>query len=183
MYSLIEKSIIARLSDRIDGVRLEAYPDQPKELGKPTPSARILIGYQGSSFTSLSEDPRNFSMEETLTYELTFEVKGLRTHRGAYPLLDVAKNALMGYVPAIGQFRPVRPKAIAFKGVTEGIWYYSMTISLSVVIPQTLTELTDPGATIPANFVIEAGLWRSKVDRLLTETILDTEFNLYEGDG
>lgn len=180
LYAAVEAALVSRL-DSLRGLRVQAYPDDAKQLGKATPSARILVGYQSSAFRVISEAP--MTEEETLTYEITLEMKGLRTHSGAYPYLSQIKTLLNGFMPISGNLRPLRLRSIGFKGVENGLWYYAMSLSLPVVIvagQEDYTPMTPlPRPTDPTDIQILSGVWRSQTDRLQEpqSTVLDREFS------
>lgn len=187
LYEMVEQAILNRLSVLV-GLRVEAYPDDAKELGRATPVARILVGYQSSSFRVVAENP--VCVEETLTFEITLALKGLRTHNGAYLFLSQIKMLLMGFVPVAGDVRPMRPRSISFKSAQNGIWIYSMGFILPVMITAPRLGVNTPTVEpvspinqenlIPpdAKIQVKTGIWRGLSDRLLEANVLDRLFEI-----
>ena len=192
LYEMAERAIIDRLQV-LNEIRIEGYPDDSKQLGRATPTARILVGYQSSTFRVVSEEP--VTVEETLTFEITLALKGLRTYQGAYPFLSQIKMLLIGFVPVRGDVRPMRPRSVAFKNAQDGIWFYSMSFIFPVMltsprigsytpIPTPVFEPVfpiTPGDGInlippDAQVQIKTGLWRSTVGHLKDEKTLDRLF-------
>lgn len=190
LYSTVETAIIARLSPLI-GLKVEGFPDDAKELGRAQPLARILVGYQSSSFRVVCEDP--VCVEETLTFEVTLAVKGLRTHQGAYLFLSQIKMLLIGFIPVIGDVRPMRPRSISYKSVQNGIWFYSMSFILPVMLStprvgsytptEPIVEPVKPvgGVNVlppDVQIQIDAGIWRGAVGQVVEASTLDRLFSI-----
>jgi hypothetical protein len=128
----IEQAIINRLEPLIQqNLKVVGFPDNPKELGHPVGIGQILVGYKKEGLTV----PQTFVasapiiQDWVLSFELSLQLKNLRSHTGAYPVMGTIRNLLTGYKPPVIQ-KPLYQSEGGFVSVNEGIWYYSMIFSL-----------------------------------------------------
>jgi hypothetical protein len=128
MIAEIEESILQRLQLLNDGgLRIAGFPDNPQESGRSMPNGQVLVGYKKESL-----EPPNTFIEDTpviqkwtLEYEISVQLKNLRSHTGAYPVMDEIKELLTGFRPSpINQ--PLYQIQGGFVDMKDGIWYYSM---------------------------------------------------------
>ena len=186
-YVIIENAL-ATLLDELDGVKVRPYPDDAKELGRATVHTQIIFGYTRSTFTVVQESsPPNSSlvMDETANYEFTLKMKGLRTHQGCLPYLSAIKHKILGFYPIRAKHvRPFRPVTAGFKDVDEAIWYYSMTCACSFRITEGQQDYSEiqPKVTLPKEFVIKGGIWRSSPGTFdKVNSHLDTKLEFPQG--
>jgi hypothetical protein len=170
----IERHLATLLPKQQFRSKVRAFPEDLKELHRPVPQGSVLVGYKRSSYSVIEDSP--LIVEELALFDITIYIKGLRTHQGAYPLLDEICFLLMGWQS--GCHQQVRPAYVSdrrFLDVdTEQIWSYSitLTIPLKVIAGQRFefTPLNPEGEPdIWADFdnlTINIGLWRSPVERL-----------------
>jgi hypothetical protein len=64
MLSQIESAITAHLTEALQqaglnnrGVKLHAFPDNAAELGRVQQRVQVLVGYKGSTFADVGEEP------------------------------------------------------------------------------------------------------------------------------
>ena len=182
MLSQIEASITAHLTEALQqaglnnrGVKLHAFPDNAAELGRVQQRVQVLVGYKGASFADTGEEPIQQTM--LMSWEVSIQVANLRTHTGAYPLLDIIREAMTGFIPIAGPVRAMRPRSERFADLDQGIWYYVMEFVLPVSWPAEFAEL-DPGLPEGWEFSgVEVGLWRSLIGGVADpdRSILDVE--------
>jgi len=159
-------------------LRLRAFPDNPRELGLPTPRGQILVGYKRSSFRKMGDFP--LSMEMLSEWEISLQLMNLRTHTGVYPLLDLLRTSLLGFVPLAGMDRGMYPTSEAFSDLDEGTWYYTQSWIAPLMLPreyEVIDESPEPWELVQ----VMSGLWRSPVGSLPHDkgaAQLDREFDL-----
>lgn len=183
LYGHIETAIVNELAEKLEGVKIEGFPDDGAELGKAAPARRILVGYQSSDFEILAENPALF-VKEILTYEITIGVKGLRTHSGVYMLLEEVRRILTGFLPVQAiNARKMRPTGCSYKGIESGIWYYSANFTFEIsygefdpLFPE-VTPTLEP-MLLPNGITLVTGIWRSFADRIPGESVLDYQLSI-----
>lgn len=169
MLAEIESALVAKLTSKLTyrGLRLTAFPDNINELGKPTLSGQILVGYKRSTFRTVTPDPLTY--EQLLQFDINLQLKNLRSHTGVYPLLDEVRFELAGwYCGSAAQKRPAYWQSEAFSDVDEGIWSYTQSLIVPLVIeagkpPEFATPEPNPWEDLQQIQVV-VGLWRSPAD-------------------
>lgn len=182
MLTEIEAALVDRLSVLAaeKKVRLKPFPEDLRELKQPILAGQILIGYKQSTFRSLTNDPLTY--EQLLQFDINTQVKGLRSHIGAYPLLDEIRFLLIGWRSnSPMQKRPAYFQAERLVDVDEGIWSYNQ----SLIVPLTIeagkraefepinNDLNDAWEGL-SQIKVTIGLWRSPADRV-AETDVSTK--------
>jgi hypothetical protein len=132
----------------------------------------------------------------TIEWGLQAEFINLSTHSGVYLVLDRCWLALSGYSPAytgeleglnrIVNFEPMALVSESFTGLSEGIYTYNQTWSLSVLVYSDIVQhladvgLVDPSIPVPGQpFPLEeikVGLRRAKAGDL-DDNVLDQELD------
>jgi hypothetical protein len=168
MLAQIEAAIADRLAQALKhagadkrGVKLFSHPDSPAELGRVQQRVQVLLGYKGANFADLGEEPMHQTMQ--MTWEVSIQVANLRSHAEAYPVLDLVRAALTGFIPIAGPVRALRPRSERFIALQNGVWYYLMEYLLPVTWPSEFEDLK-PG--LPDDWAlsgVEVGLWRSLI--------------------
>ncbi|MGA7934727.1 MAG: Gp37 family protein [Kovacikia sp.] len=126
----IEDAIVKRLEPlNNSSVRVYPFPDNPQELKKPA-GDRVLVGFRREVFsTPQSNNPlAPIQQQRSLQFEVVLQLKNLRTHAGAYPVMARIRDLLSGSFP--DKNKPLYQTAGGFVDVTEGLWTYSMTFTL-----------------------------------------------------
>jgi hypothetical protein len=170
MLEAIERAIEQKLELVLasEEIRLRVFPDSPRDLGKPL-AHQVLVGYKRSLFADVSEHPLN--QVQTLEFEITIQVPSLRTHQGAYPLLDGIRFGLSGFIPVGGTTRCMRcvgERLVDFNP-KEGVWVYGQTWQMAVQTVEGQNPVIDfppIDPNLPIGFIptkIVTGLWRAKL--------------------
>lgn len=129
-----ENTIIERLAEKIQGVKIEAFPDEPKKLRLNHPKGHILVQYAGSDFSkSLLEDENYISQERNMKFIINVVTRSLRGHQGAYAYLENCRKALTGY--QIEECQKMYPIGDDFKDWSseDGIWTYGIVFIVPVI--------------------------------------------------
>lgn len=126
-------------------VNIFGFPGDSDEVPTPGRRGQILIGYKRSRFRVVSFEP--ITCEQTAEFELMVELSDLRSHQGAYPLLDTVRYAVTGFLPLAGGGCPSKcyPVIEGFQKVDDGVWIYSIIIAVSFL----LREGINPAYTAP----------------------------------
>jgi|SRR6478672_6692078 len=137
MIAEIETAIVERLTSLKDdqGLRVMAFPDKPDELGRAMPKGQVLVGFKRENL----EPPaaaRNLGTSTIqpwrLEFELSLQLKDLRSHAGAYEVIRKIRELLTGYHPAESD-RCLYETNAEFVDLNEGIWFYAMTFAIDLV--------------------------------------------------
>jgi hypothetical protein len=184
MLQEIESALVRRLDQLLKSAKLQAkvqaFPEDLKELRQPSVVGQVLVAYKRSTFRQIEQDP--LVDEQLLQFDLTTTVRGLRTHEGAYPLLDEIRFALSGWRSgSSAQKRPAYFSDERFVGVEERNWTYNQTL----IVPLQLVAGQRPDFVAPdtpdpydwenlEQIQVTVGLWRSPAGRL-AETAVSTK--------
>lgn len=193
---MMEEAIDLRLRYYLSaqGVAITAFPEDATKFPRATPKGQILLGYRNSTFKASSESP--LTMNWFANFELLINFQDLRSHTGAYPLLDWARYALLGFRPVVGPVKGMRPTTEKIEGMSDdGTWEYSQQWQVPLVLiegqnPYTRLPIPVPSDPIsqildPPPFVvtrISVGVWRNRVGETPNsdEALLDREWDEIE---
>lgn len=124
----LEEAIVQRLQSLQDnGVKIIGFPDNPSELGRPFPSGQILVGFKKESLGQPAAVVTTAPIIQpwTIEFELSLQLKNLRSHSGAYPIMETIRDLLSGFRPPMVT-RPIYQVQGGFVDLKDGIWFYSM---------------------------------------------------------
>jgi hypothetical protein len=180
----IETAIIKHLEATLheSPVLVRGFPDTPEGLGRIVPRGQILVAYKSATFRETSIAP--IAMEAILDFEVSMQLSDLRSHSGAYPILDLIRAALTGFYPVVGASKPLLPKGERFADLDAStrIWYYVQNYQLSLVWP---ADYSAAEPREPWEFLgVRAGVWRSPIETVpqrLDLALLDREM-IIDGD-
>ncbi|BAZ39414.1 hypothetical protein NIES4101_53670 [Calothrix sp. NIES-4101] len=111
-------------------VSISPFPGDLDDSPKPGRKGQIFIGYKRSRFRLTSMQPA--TLEVIAEYELSLMLKDLRSHTGAYPLLDQIRYAVTGFIPLKGPSHKCYPVQEGFLKVEDKIWYYAMVVAVAM---------------------------------------------------
>jgi hypothetical protein len=130
MLAEIEQAIVNQLLQPLqsDGVRVTGFPDNPNDLGRPVGIGQVLVGFKKESLSPVTSGVLTAPIIQTHTFkfEVSLQLKNLRSHGGAYPLMDKIRSLLTGFKPLGEASKPMYQSEGGFVDLKEGIWYYSM---------------------------------------------------------
>lgn len=124
----LEAELVSRLSAVADNtLRVMPTPDDVEEVKRPKTS-RVLVAFSGESL----QPPRNKINRDapiTQSYEIKFtlilQLKNLRSHQGALPLINQLRDLLTGWSPSVTGF-PIYQASTEFVSNTDGLWTFAM---------------------------------------------------------
>ncbi|MCC5636320.1 Gp37 family protein [Nostoc sp. CHAB 5844] len=170
-------------------VSIAPFPGDSDAQTKPGRKGQIFIGYKRSRFRLTSTQP--VTCEIIAEYELSIQLRDLRSHTGAYPLLDTLRYAITGLIPLKGPLSKCYPAQEGFLKVEDGIWYYALVVAVAMMQiegqqPYTAADIDylerDPALGnrpyapvdadgLPVPIQIKAGVRRSVIDDLPNNTL------------
>lgn len=155
VITTIEDELLARLRQALtrEGaahpvVDLLPWPGRPEEYRLVHQVGALLVMYRGGKF------PQRVGLVEwPAEFELGLLVRNLRTHQaragspdvgtGAYDLLEACRVALAGFeLP--GAAGPAYVTAENYTGHREGVWAYSVRVSVPMVSVLPVPEVAGP---------------------------------------
>lgn len=180
-------------------VNIAPFPGESDSSPKPGRKGMILIGYKRSRFRITSMQP--VTCEVIAEFELSLQLRDLRTHRGAYPLLDQVRYAITGLIPLKGPLSKCYPVQEGFIKTEDGIWYYTLVVAVAMMQiegqkPYTAADIDylerDPSEGVrpyapvdengnPIPIQLRTTIRRSRVDDL-SDNVIDREFTIAEDE-
>lgn len=127
MLREIETALVDRLKLVLPGYAVEPFPDKPASYRLLSPKGAVLVVYRGSGL-SPTQDVGMIVQERVLQYDITLLTRDLRSHTGAYALLDVLYQSLLGFAPPnCGKIWIERD---GFVSQEDGVWQYEITLAM-----------------------------------------------------
>ncbi len=100
MLQVVEQAIVDRLVSALPSqVRVLAFPDQPIDQGLVRNETTVYVRFAGIELESNGHQRSAFAQLGVVMFEVRFLVKDLRSHVGAYPLMEVCQKSLSGWLP------------------------------------------------------------------------------------
>lgn len=132
----LEAGVCDRLKAKVEGVAIEAFPDNPQTYRLLHPGGALLVQYGGADY-----DPPGDTEYVVQRREMLFNVhvvtRSLSGHQGAYVKVEAVRQALAGHrIPGFTKMRMRRERFVARQ---EGLWIYAVTVAAST----TSVELQD----------------------------------------
>lgn len=127
----LEAEIVQRISPLAQGsVRVMATPEDTADLKNPK-GDRILVAFRGFGLNA-PQNTINPHAQITQPGEVRFVVvlqfKSLRSHEGAFPLIQQILNLVTGFCPQTTG-KPIYCTGTDFVSNDENIWTWSMAFS------------------------------------------------------
>lgn len=167
MLAETEEAIARRIETALAPfqVSVSPYPSDVEQQAKPIQKGMILIGYKRSRFREISYEP--MVCEMICEFEVSLMLRDLRSHVGAYPILDMIRYAITGFIPLKGPSGKCYPIQEGFVDIENGIWRYAMSVGVALrqtegQQPYSPSESPDIRPYSPSQ--IQIGIHRSVVD-------------------
>ena len=133
MIREIEAALVARIAERIPDLHVAAFPDKPESFRMQHPVGAVLVAFGRESYSK----PRALDLvvqERRIEWDVSVLTRNLRTHVGAYAVLDALRLALTGWrVEGAGKLRPVRADFVDQK---QGVWTHVLTMDHVVLVAE-----------------------------------------------
>lgn len=124
----LEEAVITQLKAASLGVTVEPYPDRPADYGLLDPVGAALVVIGSSRYSPAANQ---FGQERRTRIVITLLMRNLRTHAGAYGLMDAVQEALLGWMPTGGGWQPLVAISDQFVAEEAGVWQYDMVFESS----------------------------------------------------
>lgn len=127
----LEEELVERLQPLNQGtMRVAATPEDANELRSPK-GDRALVAFRGLSL----QQPANKINPQApiiqpgeIRFVIVLQVKSLRSHQGALPLIQQVIDLLTGFCPELTG-KPIYHTTTDFVSVDEGIWTWSLSFN------------------------------------------------------
>lgn len=143
--SAIEAAITLRLAEPLQPLAVEPFPGDPAAYKLGSRKGAVLVVYRGSRL-SKSQSTAAIAQERTLLFDLVVMVKDLRSHTGAYPVIQTLYRQLQGFKPA-GAAR-VWIERDSFVEHEAGVWTYLVTVATRMLAIETQDGAPAPLLTV-----------------------------------
>jgi len=120
MIAEMEKGIVAKLAAKLPDIKVEEFPDDPKNYRLTHPHGAVLVAYGGGRRKN-PDVLAGTSQERRIEYQLTIKTRSLRSHTGAYAILEGIETALSGEPIEGARFYCILDR---FEDVSSGVWTY-----------------------------------------------------------
>lgn len=130
----LENLLVSTLGDEYGGddVKVEAWPEDVSEYTFRSKVASVLIRYDGAEFARPDGAEVIRQMMNPAFLVIT-GVRDLRTHSGAYAIMDRNRNAIVGLEYKHRLFYAVREGLIERN---ENVWLYGQLFAIGVAARQ-----------------------------------------------
>jgi hypothetical protein len=141
----IEEVIVERVGGKLPNLQVLPFPDDPRNYKMDHPIGAVLVNYHGSHYRE-PVDTEGLAQPRDAEWDLTIQVRNLRSHQGAYPVLEAIRQALQGWGKRVIGAK-FRMGADEFVDAVHGIWTYR------VVVKHELMAVADPDQEAPVAIV------------------------------
>jgi hypothetical protein len=126
----LEAELVQRLNPiSSDLVRVVATPEDVNEIKTPRGS-RVMVAFSGETFQPPANTV-NQSAPIIQPYDIRFTVilqlRNLRSHQGALPLIEQIRHLLIGFCPQITG-KPIYQTSTEFVSNEDSLWTFTMTL-------------------------------------------------------
>jgi hypothetical protein len=104
MLLAVESEIVNILDTALtDQVRVLAFPEKPIDQGGPRGVAAVYVRFAGLDLQMARGGRSPFVQQGEVEFEVRLLMKDLRSHVGAYALMESINRALSGWLPATAE--------------------------------------------------------------------------------
>lgn len=122
----IEQQIIDLLKAKFPKLTVESYPDNPDGYRLLNSEGALLVRYAGETSEETAVQQVLVQTERSV-WNVVVVTRGLRSHTGAYPVIDSVKDSLGGEIIQGGTLRPAGVQFISESG---GVWFHAVAFEL-----------------------------------------------------
>lgn len=123
MIKPVEEALIAEIK-AVVGLPVEGFPDAPASWRMTHAKGTVLVGFAGST-GGPDQTTDVLVQQRDVEWDISVLVRNLRSHAGAYEILDAIRTALFGQ--RILGFSPLTLKKERFISHDDGVWLYVQT--------------------------------------------------------
>lgn len=102
MLKATEDAIVAQLAITPEwpvAIRVAAFPDKPFDLGYPQMGTGVFVRFAGLRYPPVESNRGAYVQVGTADFEVRVVVKDLRSHAGAYDLIEAIHKRLACFMP------------------------------------------------------------------------------------
>jgi hypothetical protein len=137
MIPEVETAIVQRLQALFPRLHVEAFPDDPRNYRVTHPVGTVLVIWRDAIFKP-NQGLGAIVQGVELVYEVVFLVRNLRTHSGAYALIEAGRKALVGWkAPGCDRATATRAKFQHFD--PSGLWQFGLFASFPTIAMEETT--------------------------------------------
>lgn len=129
MIREIEEAIVDRLTGALPKLHVAAFPDRPDTFKMHHPAGAVLVAYGREVYGK----PRDLSLvvqERRIEWDISILTRNLRTHVGAYDVLDAVRMVLTGWrTEGCSKLMPVKAE---FIDQNQGVWTHILTMTHTI---------------------------------------------------
>jgi Gp37 protein len=134
-------------------VDVRELPVNPEEINGVVTGTQVWVAFRKETFetpfkSGVSNPLKPPSQQREITFELIVRAQALRTkgHQRIYPILDVIRDALTGFMPCAlhvgnGMTKPLYPVQAGFTNMGQSLWVYSMTFACHAIYTAPIKEV------------------------------------------
>jgi len=119
----IETAIVNKLKTDISDLKVEAYPDNPKDYLLRHAQGSVLVHYNGAKFNKSALEAI-IAQETILTWDIILICRNLRNNDGVYDNLDKIRESLTGF--KLDSCEKMYPVEEDFISENNGVWQYGI---------------------------------------------------------
>ena len=135
----LENMILGQLATTLTpfGIPVEPFPEKPAEYRMTHPIGKVLVIFSGfTNGPEITDAPH--SHERNSAWSISLLLRGLRTPKGVYPVLEALGHALDPWTPP--GCRRARSSKVTFMGNNEGVWVYDLTFEATDLVLYPITS-------------------------------------------
>jgi hypothetical protein len=145
----LENAIVEKLKSGGFELAIEAFPEKPADHRLHNAAGAILVIFGGSKFGE-SQATDTVVQNRTISFSIVVKTSSLRSHLGAYPVLDAIRRLLTGFEPPeCDKMYPTSEELVDREG---SIWTYEAQYSCETLAVED-TDLPGGPAVTKVTFV------------------------------
>ncbi|MBF0481271.1 MAG: hypothetical protein HQK81_06145 [Desulfovibrionaceae bacterium] len=122
MIEALENAIVERLKAAFPGLDVKPFPDKAAEFRLTHAAGALLVHYRHGKY-SQPQVTAAIVQKRRMEFEISIYVRSLRSHLGAYSVLEGVRAALTGFNPEGVMLFPVDEQ---FQEFANSVWIYTM---------------------------------------------------------
>lgn len=125
-----EAALIGKLASLGLNLDVSAYPEDPQKYRLTHANGALLVKYAGSDYEDTGIAQR-LTQIQTVQFDIYVVTRNLKTHTGAYAVIDAVIEGLGGQTITGGMLSPVKD---GFLYEDSGIWYHLIIFELKLKV-------------------------------------------------
>lgn len=139
----ILQAVVERLKGRFPDLRVELFPDNPREYRLNHPRGALLVQFTASKFGESRATDAIIQRRE-VALAVTTMIRSLNGEGGAVGMMDRVRGALLGFAPP--DCSKLRMRSEQFVQEQDGLWQYVSLFVTETWAVETEEADEEPGA-------------------------------------